>query len=275
MSDERGRNGGPPEDDAELAELRRLAERVRPGDVAWEPPPPGLWERIQAEIADEPAPAGPRPRRGARRPPPRPLGRAGRRRGAGRASSSSARWSPSAAATATTSWWPRRRWSASARPARAGPSCWRTTGSTSCALETDGSAGRRRLPRAVADRPQRHEDGVARTAAPRRRLRPPARCRPVRVPHRRHLGRARRRRPRPLRQQPPARHPPPLPPECFLHRGVSCGASPHQTPVRQQTLGCNPAPRGGSVGPAGRRHQSAVPGPPLNGPTTFSVIHPP
>jgi len=59
MSDERGRNGGPPEDDAELAELRRLAERVRPGDVAWEPPPPGLWERIQVEIADEPAPAGP------------------------------------------------------------------------------------------------------------------------------------------------------------------------------------------------------------------------
>ena len=58
MADERGRNGGPPDDDAELAELRRLAERVRPGDVAWEPPPPGLWERIEAEIAAEPTPGG-------------------------------------------------------------------------------------------------------------------------------------------------------------------------------------------------------------------------
>jgi hypothetical protein len=53
MADERGWDRGPAEDDAELVELRRLAERVRPGDVAWEPPPPGLWERIEAEIAAE------------------------------------------------------------------------------------------------------------------------------------------------------------------------------------------------------------------------------
>ena len=63
---------GPADDDAELVELRRLAARVRPGDVVWEPPPPGLWERIEAEIEAEPTPGErggvvePAPRRRAR-----------------------------------------------------------------------------------------------------------------------------------------------------------------------------------------------------------------
>jgi anti-sigma-K factor RskA len=58
MADEQGGNGAAPDDDAELVELRRLAARVRPGGVAWERPPPGLWERIEAEIAAEPTPGG-------------------------------------------------------------------------------------------------------------------------------------------------------------------------------------------------------------------------
>jgi hypothetical protein len=50
-----------PEGDAELAELRALARRVKPGSVAWETPPPDLWGRIAAaaDVAvhtdDEPA----------------------------------------------------------------------------------------------------------------------------------------------------------------------------------------------------------------------------
>jgi len=36
--------------DADLIELRRLAERVRPGDLGWEAPPPAVWDRIAAEI---------------------------------------------------------------------------------------------------------------------------------------------------------------------------------------------------------------------------------
>jgi hypothetical protein len=46
-------------DEPELVELRQLAERLQPGTVTWEEPPPELWDRIAATVGEEPAPAGP------------------------------------------------------------------------------------------------------------------------------------------------------------------------------------------------------------------------
>lgn len=40
--------------DDDLMELRALAARLQPDQVTWEQPPPGLWERIAADAADEP-----------------------------------------------------------------------------------------------------------------------------------------------------------------------------------------------------------------------------
>jgi anti-sigma-K factor RskA len=42
-----------PDSEAELAELRRLAERVRPAEVTWEEPPADLWGRISAAVSEE------------------------------------------------------------------------------------------------------------------------------------------------------------------------------------------------------------------------------
>lgn len=40
-------------DDLELAELRALRGTSDPGDVEWETPPAGLWDRIEAEVRGE------------------------------------------------------------------------------------------------------------------------------------------------------------------------------------------------------------------------------
>jgi anti-sigma-K factor RskA len=41
-------------DVTDLAELRQIAERVRPGDVTWDEPPAELWDRIAAAVERPP-----------------------------------------------------------------------------------------------------------------------------------------------------------------------------------------------------------------------------
>jgi anti-sigma-K factor RskA len=53
----------------ELDELRALSDRVRLEEVAWEQPPPGLWERVAEEAAAPPAVVPLARARSRRRPP--------------------------------------------------------------------------------------------------------------------------------------------------------------------------------------------------------------